>query len=135
MSPETSRLLRLGAAYWGLMLLVSIANGGLRDVTYGPQLPERLAHQISTLISALLLGLIIRNFCRRTALVRGPRALTVGATWVAMTMAFEFLFFHYIGGHSWSALFANYDLLAGRVWILLLLWIGLAPSVFSRSRR
>ncbi len=56
MSPETSRLLRLGAAYWGLMLLVSIANGGLRDVTYGPQLPERLAHQISTLTAPCCLA-------------------------------------------------------------------------------
>ncbi len=132
MKSEKPRLFRLASAYWVAMLLVSIANGALRDFTYGPILSERSAHQLSTLCSALLLGTIIRHFCRRAGLERGPWALAVGGGWVGLTVAFEFLFFHYVGGHSWSALLANYNLAAGRLWVLLLLWIGLAPSLFSR---
>jgi len=30
---------------------------------------------------------------------------------LALTVAFEFLFFHYVGGRSWSKLLANYNLL------------------------
>ena len=132
MKSEKTPLFRLASAYWGAMLLVSIANGALRDFTYGPQMPEINAHQVSTLCSALLLGTIIRHFCRRAELERGPRALAVGSGWVGLTVAFEFLFCHYVGGPSWSALLANYDLTAGRLWVLLLLWIGLAPSLFAR---
>ena len=132
MKSEKTPLFRLASAYWGAMLLVSIANGALRDFTYGPLMPEINAHQVSTLCSVLLLGTIIRHFCRRADLERGPRALTVGGGWVTLTVAFEFLFFHYVGGHAWSALLANYDLAAGRLWVLLLLWIGLAPSLFAR---
>jgi hypothetical protein len=53
---------------------------------------------------------------------------------MALTLAFEFLFFHYVGGHAWSVLLANYDLSEGRLWPLILLWVGFAPYLFYRLR-
>ena len=37
--------------------------------------------------------------------------------WLGMTLAFEFLFGHYIAGKSWSLLLADYNLAAGRLWV------------------
>jgi apolipoprotein N-acyltransferase len=49
-----------------------------------------------------------------------------------MTVIFEFGFGHYVAGHSWSHLLADYNLLAGRVWFLFLIWIALLPYVIWR---
>jgi hypothetical protein len=53
---------------------------------------------------------------------------------MALTIAFEFLFFHFVGGHPWSELLANYNLAGGRGWVLLLVWVGVALYVFYRLK-
>jgi apolipoprotein N-acyltransferase len=59
----------------------------------------------------------------------------VGLAWLALTVAFEFGFGHYAAGHSWSELLADYDPTSGRVWILIPLWVALAPYLFYRLER
>lgn len=117
---------------WLAMLAVSVGNGVLREVSYGPLTDERTAHQLSTLTSIVLLGLVMWLFLRRQPPASGRAALGIGLLWMGLTIAFEFLFFHYVGGHSWSTLLANYDLAGGRLWVLVLLWLLLAPSLFRR---
>ena len=117
---------------WLAMLAVSVANGVLREVSYGAWTDERTAHQLSTLSAILLLGLVMCVFLRRHPPASTRAALGIGLLWMGLTIAFEFLFFHYIGGHSWSALLANYDLAAGRLWVLVLLWLLLGPLLLRR---
>ena len=47
-------------------------------------------------------------------------AWTIGVMWLAMTLAFEFLAGHYFFRTPWATLLADYNLLAGRLWILVL---------------
>jgi len=117
---------------WLVMLLVSVANGTLRDFTYGKYLPELLAHQLSTYSGMVLLGVVIYVYVRRWPPASGRQALNIGLFWMSLTVAFEFLFFHYVGGHPWDELLAYYDLAAGRLWPLLLVWIFMAPYVSYR---
>lgn len=119
---------------WFAMLLVSVLNGTVRDYTYGRHMPELFAHQLSTLIGIVLLGAVIRLYMRRWPFSSARQALGVGLFWMALTVAFEFLFFHYVGGHSWAVLLANYDLSEGRLWPLILLWVAFAPWLFHRFR-
>lgn len=122
-------------AVWVVMLLVSVANGATRDVTYGRYLDELTAHQVSTACGILLLGLVVWLSGAFISITSGRHAIAVGLFWAGLTVAFEFLFFHYVGGHSWSALLADYNVLAGRVWVFVVLWIAIAPYVFFRFRR
>lgn len=117
---------------WFVMLLVSVANGTLRDFTYGKHLPELLAQQLSTLSGIALLGVVIYLFVRRWPPASGRQALNMGLFWMSLTVAFEFLFFHYVGGHPWPDLLANYDLTGGRLWPLLLAWVAIAPYILYR---
>lgn len=123
------------ALAWLAMLAVSIANGALRDFSYGRQMSELSAHQLSTLTGILLLGIVIWIYLRRRPPNSVRQAVTVGLGWMLLTVAFEFLFFHYVGGHSWAALLANYRIDQGRLWVLILLWIALAPLLFHRLRK
>lgn len=120
---------------WFAMLLVSIANGVVRDLTYGTHMSALAAHQVSTACSMVLLGLVIRVVDRLAPPSCAREAVAIGLFWATLTIAFEFIFFHYVGGHSWAALLANYNVLEGRVWVFLLLWIAVAPYVFFRLRR
>lgn len=117
---------------WFVMLGVAMVNGGLRDMTYGKQLPELLANQLSCLSGITLLGVVMYLYVRHWKLGSARQAIYIGLFWMALTMAFEFLFFHYVGGHSWAELLANYDIVQGRLWPLVLVWVAVAPYVFYR---
>lgn len=119
---------------WLLMLLVSIANGAVRDFTYGKYMDELTAHQLSTVSGILVPGIVIWGFVRRYPPLSGREAVSIGLLWMALTVAFEFLFFHYAGGHSWAELLANYNVLKGRVWVVVLAWVAIAPYVFFRLK-
>lgn len=57
----------------------------------------------------------------------GREAFAIGMLWVALTVAFEFLAGHYVFGNSCERLIADYNVLRGRVWVLVLLATCLRP--------
>jgi len=120
---------------WIPMVFIAIVNGVLREAWYGKQLGELRAHQLSTLIGALLFGVYIGAVMRYWKPASAEQALAIGLLWLGLTVAFEFLFGHYVAGHPWPRLRHDYNLLAGRVWSLLLVWVAVAPYVFYRLRR
>jgi hypothetical protein len=115
---------------WLPMTVIGIANGVLREATYGKRLSELRAHQVSTATGVVLFGLYVWGLSRLWPLQSGGPAIAVGLLWIGLTVLFEFGFGHWVAGHTWHELLRDYDLLAGRVWVLLLLWIGIAPWVF-----
>jgi hypothetical protein len=117
---------------WLVLLGVAMLNGTLRDFTYGKHMSELSAHQFSTLIGILMFALVIHCYVRRWPPASAREAWYVGLFWLSLTVAFEFLFFHYVGGHPWQVLLANYDMSKGRLWPLLLLWVAVAPYLFFR---
>ncbi|MBI1173968.1 MAG: hypothetical protein GC139_01730 [Sideroxydans sp.] len=120
---------------WFVMLLVAVANGALRDFTYGKYVSGLHANQLSTLSGIILLGLVIRVYVHCWPPISARQALLVGLFWMVLTVTFEFLFFHFVAGRPWHELLANYNLLRGRVWPLLLVWVALAPYLFYRLRQ
>ena len=51
-----------------------------------------------------------------------------------LTLAFEFLLGRFVSGLSWGQTLAEYDIASGRLWVLVPLWMALAPYVFFRLR-
>jgi hypothetical protein len=120
---------------WFPMVLLAIANGVIRVATYGKHMSELRAHQLSTVTGILLFALYIWALTRWWRLESARQALVIGGLWLALTVAFEFAFGHYVVGHPWNRLLNDYDLLAGRVWLIVLAWIAVAPWVFYRLQR
>lgn len=115
---------------WFLLALVAIANGILRQSTYGKNISELAAHQISTIIAILATGIVVWFINRSWPIESALQAMIIGGCWLGMTVAFEFGFGHYVAGYTWQQLAADYDLLEGRVWSLFLAWIAIMPLVF-----
>lgn len=123
------------ALAWLPMVAIAIANGAARDLGYGPAVGELTAQQLSTVSALLLFGLYIWFAIRRLRPASLHSALAGGVWWFVLTVAFECLFGHYVAGDSWAQLAENYDLAAGRLWPLILVWVAVAPALFYRLQR
>ncbi|MET0027825.1 MAG: hypothetical protein ABW101_09330 [Candidatus Thiodiazotropha sp.] len=122
------------AALWLVLAVIAILNGGLREKFYAPLMNELTAHQLSTFSAIVLFSLCIWIFTGLWPIASARQAVTIGMMWLAMTVAFEFVFGHFVMGHSWERLFHDYNILRGRVWILVLIWTSVAPYLFYRFR-
>jgi len=119
---------------WCVFVVLAIMNGGFRDAVVTPRLGEFGGHITST---ALLCGAIFAVTWFTIDWVRpltSSDALLIGGGWAVMTVAFEFLAGHYVFGSAWTTLLADYDLLAGRVWVLVLVTLAFAPLLAARAR-
>lgn len=121
-------------AFWFVLAGIAIASGSLRQFGYSRLVSELTAHQVSTVSGILLTAAAGWWFSRLLPIESARQAWIIGASWLFMTLAFEFGFGHFVAGHSWQHLLAEYNLLAGRIWLLFLCWIALMPYVFFRLR-
>jgi len=127
-----SELILRAFAVWLILLLLAVLNGGLREGFLVPRLGAKAAHVVSTLLlSALILGATAPTI-GWIAPADERAALGVGALWLGLTLAFEFLGGHFLFQKPWSVLVADYDLTRGRIWVLVLIVTTLAPWLYRR---
>lgn len=117
---------------WIPLVFIAIVNGALREIYYTSHVGELAAHQLSTVSGIFLFGVYIGLVMRRWPPRTGGASVMIGLIWLALTIIFEFGFGRYVRGLSWSVLLHDYNLLAGRVWVLVLVWVALAPYLFYR---
>jgi len=120
---------------WLPMLVIAVANGALRQVTFGKVMPELHAHQLSTVIGSVLEGLFVWFVIRKWPPSTSRHALRIGLVWLVLTVAFEFFMGLVLARRPLPDVLHDYNLLAGRVWVLFLVWLTFAPWVFFRLRR
>jgi hypothetical protein len=119
---------------WCAFVALAVINGGFRDAVLTPRLGQHESHVIGTitLCTAILIVTWLTINWMRPA--KSTDALLIGGVWVLMTVAFEFLVGHYVFGTSWARLLADYDLVGGRVWLLVLATSAVAPLTMARAR-
>ena len=132
MSGGTLRMIAKYLLVWFLLAIIAVANGIVRQATYSKSVSDLAAHQISTVTAILATGAAVWFVHRSWTIESSSQAWTIGLLWLLMTATFEFGFGHYIAGHSWARLLADYNVLNGRVWSLFLVWIAIMPYVFFR---
>jgi hypothetical protein len=119
---------------WFLLLFLAVMNGGLRDALLTPRLGEFGGHIASTIVlcAAMLVVTWLTIGWIRPA--KSTEALLIGGGWVLMTVAFEFLAGHYVFRTPWARLLADYNLVDGRIWLLVLATSAFAPLIMARAR-
>jgi len=119
---------------WLALLVLAILNGTLREFLISPRTGPQVGHVVSTVLLTTLITAMA--WLAIPWIAPGTRgcALTVGIWWVVLTLAFEFLAGHYLFGSSWQKLLADYNIVRGRIWILVPIVTLLAP-VWAQSLR
>jgi hypothetical protein len=112
---------------WLIVFVVMFANGAMRVMLLQPRLGEERARQVASLTGVVLVLVVSWVFVSMSRQASATQFLWVGVGWLAATLAFEFLFGHFVSGLSWSALLADYNILKGRLWSLILISVCLGP--------
>jgi hypothetical protein len=105
---------------WIPMVFIAIANGAIRQLGYGKLLGELSAHQLSCLTGITFFLLYTWCLSLYRPLESSRQAFTIGLIWLILTIAFEFLFMHYGAKVPRGKLLRDYNILEGRLWVLVL---------------
>jgi hypothetical protein len=119
---------------WLGFVLLAVLNGGFRQRVLFPLMGEQTGHVVSTVILSTAIMFITWATLLWIAPATLEEAWRLGALWLGMTIAFEFLMGHYLFHTPWTKLLADYNFFRGRLWILVLVATFLAPALAFRLR-
>jgi hypothetical protein len=119
-------------AAWLGAVAIATANGAVREATYGRRIRERDAQRLSGIILVVALTVYLWRLHRRRPIPSSSDAARIGIVWVVLTIAFEFGLGRGVQKQSWSEMLAAYNLAKGETWPLVLVWIGIGPTVVRR---
>lgn len=118
---------------WLPMILIAFVNATLRELLIVKYFSEFKAHQLSTIILIIFCSIYIWFVFPWLNIQNGKQAFKIGVIWVLLTVAFEFTLGR-LTNKSWSSLFQDYNLLAGRIWLLFLLSLFILPYLIHIFR-
>jgi hypothetical protein len=128
-----NKLLYFIIGTWFIFMILAIINAGIRNVIYKPVVGDLIAHQISTIIFIIVILSITYLILRFSNFkLSDSQAILIGALWIILTISFEFIAGHFIFGNTWEKLFADYNIIEGRIWILVLLTTFIAPYLTNK---
>ena len=119
----------------GIWLILAVSAIAVATFGVGVLLPpfgEQTAHQLGTILYLIVQFIIIYLFIRKMRIKDVKTLLGIGFFWVVITVIFEFVFGHYVMGHPWQKLFADYNLLNGRLWVLVLINNFASPLISGK---
>lgn len=132
MGRKMNMVLLYALGIWFILVVAAILNAGLRESLITPRMGQQAGHVISTITLVCIILLITYLFLTNLNMSYTQTDLIlVGVLWLVLTIGFEFGFGHYVMGHSWDKLLADYNLLKGRVWVLVPLTIFIAPLLIG----
>jgi uncharacterized membrane protein YhaH (DUF805 family) len=130
----SGRLLGSIIITWLLLTLAAVINGAVRQYVIMPRTGEAAAHVIATVVLCLVILAVSWFLVGFQRLRDRGVLLRIGVVWLVATVVFEFVFGHYVMGQSWGRLLADYNILHGRIWVLVLLTTLFGPLLAARFR-
>jgi hypothetical protein len=117
---------------WVILAFSAIVVATFRIGALLPKFGEQSAHQLGTILYLIVQFIIIYIFIKKIKIKETKTLLSIGIFWVVITIIFEFLFGYFVMGHPWVKLFADYNLLNGRLWVLVLINNLIAPLISGK---
>ena len=115
-------------AAWLEMLLVAVLCGAVRGKALEPRLGERRANQVGIAAVLVLFAAIMGRFVRlRPVPLDRAELIGLGLLWTALTLVFVILFRRLAPGRDGADPSAGYRIDRGRLWLLVLLELLVAP--------
>lgn len=121
-------------AIWLVLILAEILHGILRGVLLVPRVGEFRSNQIGVFTGSAIILALTWAFVRWLGASRTSQLLGIGVLWLCLTLAFEFLFGHFVVGASWERLLEDYNLLQGGLLPIGMAVLVLAPLIAAKIR-
>ncbi len=113
---------------WLPMIVIAFANAALRELVFVKHFSEFRAHQFSTITLIILCSIYVWFVSQPLDIQNTKQAFLIGFVWVVLTVVFEFSLGR-LTNKSWEHLFRDYNILAGRIWLVFLLCLFLLPYI------
>jgi hypothetical protein len=126
-------ILRGAVLTWLVLLVAMFAAGAFRVAVVAPRLSPFGTEVVGALLGVAVILALTRPFVRSLARPSLATLAGIGGLWLGLTVAFEFGFFHYVGGKSWESLLTQYDVSTGHLWPFVLAAVALAPFLWARG--
>jgi hypothetical protein len=123
-----------GAVVWLLLVVVAIANGLVRDAVLTPMAGSAVALPLSGVLLSLLVFLVAFVTVPWIGAARSAVYVSIGLLWVALALAFELGFGHYLLARPWGDIVRVFDLTSGDLFVLVLVVTGVSPWLAARCR-
>jgi len=111
-----------------------VLNGLLREKVLVPSIGGELALPASGIILSALVFSIAFVFVPFIGAIEARTYVLVGFWWVVLTLAFEFLFGHFVMGKSWQEIVQVFNIKKGDVFIVVLIVTAISPWLVTKIR-
>jgi hypothetical protein len=119
---------------WCALLVIASVNGFVREAVLIPRLGEVAGRAFSTLALSAFIVILTWMSIRWMAPQSAEQTWAIGVLWVVLTLAFEFLAGHYLFHNPWDRLLEDYNVVRGRIWILVLITTLVSPRLCASLR-
>ncbi|MEK6756239.1 MAG: hypothetical protein AABZ02_08820 [Bacteroidota bacterium] len=121
---------------WFIVFGVALLNGVVQGSFLRPRVGEHMAHVLSMLVlmivvlmcSSILVNRFLKQYVNRDLFI-------IGLLWVTLSVSFELLIGRYVLDLPWATMVHDYNLFAGRVWILVLTTEMIGPWFMASNKR
>jgi amino acid transporter len=86
---------------WFILAVSAIVVATFRIGVLLPPFGEQTAHQLGTILFLIVQFVIIFFFIKKMKIKKIKTLFGIGIFWGIITIIFEFVFGHYVMGHSW----------------------------------
>lgn len=119
---------------WLPMIAIAFSNASLRQLVFVKHFNDLQAHQLSTITLIIFCSIYIWFVFPMLSITNYKQAILIGSVWSLLTIVFEFSLGR-LTNKSWEYLFRDYNLFAGRIWLLFLICLLLLPCIFYFLRQ
>lgn len=119
---------------WFVIVIAAVLNGLLREKVLMPSIGGELGLPVSGIILSALVFSIAFVFVPFIGAIEARTYVLVGFWWVVLTLAFEFLFGHFVMGKSWQEIVQVFNIKKGDVFIVVLIVTAVSPWLAARIR-
>ncbi|PKN76406.1 MAG: hypothetical protein CVU52_04940 [Deltaproteobacteria bacterium HGW-Deltaproteobacteria-10] len=120
-------------AIWFLIAAAESIHGALRGIFILPVIGDLRAHQFGILVGSLIIFAVAWACIRWIGAKTFFEQLKVGALWMVLMIIFE-VSLGLALGYSRERIFADYNIVAGRLMIFGMIFILFAPALAAKAR-
>lgn len=121
-------------AVWLVIVIAAIFNGAIREKLLTPFIGPDISLPLSGITLSALVFIITYFAIPFFGNVKSRVYLLIGVFWTLLTLAFEYLFGHYVMGTPWHEIHQVFTILNGNLFIIVLIVTALSPWAAARLR-
>ena len=124
-----------GTLVWCLIALIEVGHGILRARFLVPKVGDFRSRQIAVFTGSMLIAFVTFITFEWLNIENASQAIQIGFIWFILMFCFEMVLGHYVFKFSWKWLFNDFNILKGRLLIIGMFFLFLAPWLCGKLLR